>query len=64
MNVNTANSTKEAPAKMKEWNFDALIVDLDLPDISGIDNGADFFLKKGDNPHEQFHNRVHMINRQ
>jgi DNA-binding response OmpR family regulator len=37
MNVNTANSAKEAPAKMKEWNFDAFIVDLDLQDISGIE---------------------------
>ena len=81
MNVETAKSAKEALAKMKDRNFDALVVDFDLPDISGIEflkivrakgdttpiiiftgvgrenaaiealnNGADFFLKKGEDP--------------
>jgi DNA-binding response OmpR family regulator len=93
MSVETARSAKEALARLKDRNFDALIVDLDLPDISGIEflkiirakgdttsviiftgvggenaaiealnNGADFFLKKGDDPHEQFRTMVHMIN--
>jgi DNA-binding response OmpR family regulator/Flp pilus assembly protein TadD len=93
MSVETARSAKEALAKLKDRNFDALVVDLDLPDISGIEflkiirakgdttsiiiftgvggenaaiealnNGADFFLKKGDDPHAQFRTMVHMIN--
>jgi CheY-like chemotaxis protein len=93
MNVDTARTAKEALAKMKDRNFDALVVDYDLPDISGIEflkiirakgdttpiiiftgvgrenaaiealnNGADFFLKKGEDPHAQFRNMVHMIN--
>jgi len=93
MSVDTAMTAKEALAKMKDRNFDALVVDFDLPDISGIEflkiirakgdtipiiiftgvgrenaaiealnNGADFFLKKGEDPHAQFRNMVHMIN--
>jgi CheY-like chemotaxis protein len=93
MNVDTVRSAKEALAKMKDRNFDALVVDFDLPDISGIEflkiirakgdttpiiiftgvgrenaaiealnNGADFFLQKGEDPHSQFRNMVHMIN--
>jgi DNA-binding response OmpR family regulator len=93
MNVDTAKTAKEALAKMKDRSFDALVVDFDLPDISGIEflkivrakgdttpiiiftgvgrenaaiealnNGADFFLKKGEDPHAQFRNMVHMIN--
>jgi DNA-binding response OmpR family regulator/Tfp pilus assembly protein PilF len=93
MSADTAKSAKEALAKMKDKNFDALVVDYDLPDISGIEflkivrakgdttpviiftgvgrenaaiealnNGADFFLKKGEDPHAQFRNMVHMIN--
>lgn len=93
MSVETARSAKEALARLKDRNFDAIIVDLDLPDISGIEflkiirakgdttsviiftgvggenaaiealnNGADFFLKKGDDPHGQFRTMVHMIN--
>jgi len=93
MNVDTAKTAKEALAKMKDRTFDALVVDFDLPDISGIEflkivrakgdttpiiiftgvgrenaaiealnNGADFFLKKGEDPHAQFRNMVHMIN--
>ena len=93
MSVDTAKTAKEALAKMKDRNFDALVVDFDLPDISGIEflkiirakgdttpiiiftgvgrenaaiealnNGADFFLKKGEDPHAQFRNMVHMIN--
>jgi DNA-binding response OmpR family regulator len=93
MSVDTAKSAKEALAKMKDRIFDALVVDFDLPDISGIEflkivrakgdttpiiiftgvgrenaaiealnNGADFFLKKGEDPHAQFRNMVHMIN--
>ena len=93
MNVDTAKNAKEALAKMKDRGFDALVVDFDLPDISGIEflkivrakgdttpiiiftgvgrenaaiealnNGADFFLKKGEDPHAQFRSMVHMIN--
>ncbi|OPX63604.1 MULTISPECIES: response regulator [unclassified Methanoregula] len=93
MNVDTAKTAKEALAKMKDRSYDALVVDFDLPDISGIEflkivrakgdttpiiiftgvgrenaaiealnNGADFFLKKGEDPHAQFRNMVHMIN--
>ncbi len=93
MSVDTAKSAKEALAKIKDRNYDALVVDFDLPDISGIEflkiirakgdttpiiiftgvgrenaaiealnNGADFFLKKGEDPHAQFRNMVHMIN--
>lgn len=93
MNVDTAKTAKEALSKMKDRVFDALVVDFDLPDISGIEflkivrakgdttpiiiftgvgrenaaiealnNGADFFLKKGEDPHSQFRNMVHMIN--
>jgi DNA-binding NarL/FixJ family response regulator/Tfp pilus assembly protein PilF len=93
MSVDTARSAKEALTRMKERNFDALVVELDLPEISGIEflriirakgdttpiiiftgvggentviealnNGADFFLKKGENPHAQFRTLVHMIN--
>ena len=82
MNVDTAKTAKEALSKMKDRVFDALVVDFDLPDISGIEflkivrakgdttpiiiftgvgrenaaiealnNGADFFLKKGEDPH-------------
>lgn len=93
MSVETAKNAKEALAKMKDRSFDALVVDFDLPDISGIEflkivrakgdttpiiiftgvgrenaaiealnNGADFFLKKGEDPHAQFRSMVHMIN--
>jgi CheY-like chemotaxis protein len=93
MRVDTAKSGKEALAKVKDKIFDALVVDFDLPDISGIEflkiirakgdttpiiiftgvgrenaaiealnNGADFFLKKGEDPNAQFRNMVHMIN--
>lgn len=93
MTVATATSAKEALALMNQQNFDALVVDFDLPDISGIEflkivrakgdttpviiftgvgrehaaiealnNGADFFLKKGEDPHAQFRQMVHMIN--
>lgn len=93
MNVETVKSAKEALAQLKQKNFDAIVVDFDLPDISGIEflkiirakgdttpviiftgvgrentaiealnNGADFFLKKGEEPHAQFRDMVHMIN--
>jgi CheY-like chemotaxis protein/regulator of sirC expression with transglutaminase-like and TPR domain len=93
MKVDTARTAKEALARMKDRIFDALVVDFDLPDISGIEllkiirakgdttpviiftgvgrenaaiealnNGADFFLKKGEDPHAQFRSMVHMIN--
>ncbi len=93
MSVETARSAKEALAKLKDRNFDAFVVDLGLPDISGIEflkiirakgdttpiiiftgvgqenaaiealnNGADFFLKKGEDPPAQFRTMVHMIN--
>src|SRR5512137_1883771 len=93
MSVETARSAKEALARLKDRSFDALVVDFDLPDISGIEflkivrakgdttpiiiftgvgrenaaiealnNGADFFLKKGEDPHAQFRTMVHMIN--
>jgi len=93
MNVESAMSSKEALAKMKERNFDAVVLELDLPEIPGIEflkiirakgdttpvviftgmggentvinalnNGADFFLKKSDDPQVQFRGLVHMIN--
>jgi CheY-like chemotaxis protein len=93
MSVETASSAKEALSLLKDKSFDALVVDFDLPDISGIEflkiirakgdttpiiiftgvgrenaaiealnNGADFFLKKGEEPHAQFRSMVHMIN--
>ena len=91
MNVDTAMTAKEALAKMKDRKFDALVVDFDLPDISGIEflkiirakgdtipiiiftgvgrenaaiealnNGADFFLKKGRGTafHGPFHGNI------
>jgi DNA-binding response OmpR family regulator len=93
MNVETAKTAKDALVILKDRTFDALVVDFDLPDISGIEllkmirskgdttpiiiftgvgrenaaiealnNGADFFLKKGEDPHAQFRNMMHMIN--
>ena len=93
MQVETAKTAKEALAKLEDRSFDALVIDFDLPDISGIallkiirtkgdttpiiiftgvgrenaaiealNNGADFFLKKGDDPSTQFRTMVHMIN--
>jgi DNA-binding response OmpR family regulator len=93
MSVATATSAKEALSLMNQQIFDAMVVDFDLPDISGIEflkivrakgdttpviiftgvgrehaaiealnNGADFFLKKGEDPHAQFRQMVHMIN--
>ena len=93
MSVRTAASAKGALSLMKEMPFDALVVDIDLPEISGLEllkilrakgdttpviiftgvgrelaaiealnNGADFFLQKGDEPHAQFRTMVHMIN--
>ena len=93
MEVQTTTSAKDALSLMKDTPFDALVVDFDLPEISGIEflkiirakgdttpviiftgvgkenaaiealnNGADFFLQKGEDPHAQFRNMVHMIN--
>jgi DNA-binding response OmpR family regulator/Flp pilus assembly protein TadD len=93
MSVETATSAKQALTLTNEHTFDALVVDFDLPDISGIEflkiirakgdatpviiftgvgreyaaiealnNGADFFLKKGEEPSAQFRTMVHMIN--
>lgn len=93
MQVETAGTAKEALIRLKDRSFDAFVVDLDLPEISGIEflkivrakgdttpviiftgvgqenaaiealnNGADFFLKKGEDPQAQFRTMVHMIN--
>lgn len=93
MRVDCVMTVKAALALMKDRNFDAFVVDLDLPEISGIEflkivrakgdttpviiftgvagenaaiealnNGADFFLKKGEDPQAQFRKMVHMIN--
>ncbi len=93
MNVETAKTAQDALTILKDRTFDALVVDFDLPEISGIEflkiirskgdttpviiftgvgrenaaiealnNGADFFLKKGEDPHAQFRTMVHMIN--
>jgi len=92
MSVRTARSSKEALGILSRTAFDALVVDYDLPDISGsgllkilrgrgdvtpviiftgvgreqaaidaLNNGASFFLKKGENPQTEFLELEQMI---
>jgi DNA-binding response OmpR family regulator len=92
MSVRTARSSKEALEILSQNTFDALIMDYDLPEISGtgllkilrgkgdvtpviiftgvgreqaaidaLNNGASFFLKKGENPQTQFLELEQMI---
>jgi len=92
MQVETSVSTKEALTKVLKSEYDVIIVDYYMPEITGIEflkilrakgdttpviiftgvgrelaaiealnNGADFFLQKGDDPKNQFRELVHMI---
>ena len=92
MTIQTAQSAKEALGILVRNNFDAIIVDYDMPEISGIEflkilrkqgdttpiimftgvggeyaaiealnNGANFFLKKGEDPQRQFRELVVMV---
>jgi len=94
MAVETAQSAKEGLKILKGKSFDAIIVDYDMPEITGIDflkilrsmgdttpviiftavgrenaaiealnNGANFFLKKGEDPRMQFRELVTMVKR-
>jgi len=92
MKVDTSRSSKDALNQVDKKEYDAIILDYSLPEISGIDflkilrakgdttpiiiftgvgreraaiealnNGADFFLQKGDDPQTQFRELAHMI---
>lgn len=92
MTVQTAQSAKEALTILTQKSFDAIIVDYDMPEISGIgflkilrkqgdttpvivftgiggenaaiealNNGANFLLKKGDDPRYPFRELVTMV---
>lgn len=92
MTIQTAQSAKEALGTLAQNSFDAIIVDYDMPEISGIEflkilrkqgdttpiimftgvggeyaaiealnNGANFFLKKGEDPRHQFRELVTMV---
>ncbi len=92
MTIQTAESAKEALSILAQKSFDVIIVDYDMPDISGIDflkilrkqgditpiivftgiggeyaaiealnNGANFFLKKGESPRHQFRELETMV---
>lgn len=92
MTVETTTSSKEALLKLQNSQYDALVVDYYMPEITGLEllkilrakgdstpvivftgvgrelaaiealnNGADFFLQKGDDPRTQFRELVHMI---
>lgn len=94
MTVQTAQSAKEALSTLAQKSFDVLIVDYDMPEISGIEflkilrkhgdttpiilftglggeytaiealnNGANFLLKKGEDPRHQFRELVEMVKR-
>ncbi len=94
MAVETAQSAKEGLKILQDKSFDAIIVDYDMPDITGIEflkiirskgdttpviiftavgrehaaiealnNGANFFLKKGEDPRMQFRELVTMAKR-
>jgi PAS domain S-box-containing protein len=94
MNVETTPSTKDALTLVSKKEYDAIVVDCYMPEITGLNflkilraqgdttpiimftgvgrenaaiealnNGADFFLKKGDDPRTQFRELVHMIQR-
>lgn len=92
MKIETSLSCKEALGIVARKEYDAIVVDYYMPEITGIDflkilrakgdttpiiiftgvgrehaaieainNGADFFLQKGDDPKTQFRELVHMI---
>jgi len=92
MKVRTAQSAVDALGLIAQNSYDAIVVDYDLPDITGIEflkilrgkgdttpiilftgigkehaaiealnNGADFFVKKGDDPQTQFRTLVDVI---
>ncbi|MGD1004293.1 MAG: response regulator [Methanoregulaceae archaeon] len=92
MKVDTTPSTKEALTKITKTEYDAIVLDFYMPEISGIEflkilrskgdttpviiftgvgreqtaiealnNGADFILKKGEDPKTQFRELAHMI---
>jgi DNA-binding response OmpR family regulator len=94
MSVETAQSAKEGLKILQDKSFDAIIVDYDMPEITGIaflkiirskgdttpviiytavgrehaaiealNNGANFFLKKGEDPRVQFRELVTMAKR-
>lgn len=94
MQVTTSMSTKECLTLLNTRNFDAIIVDYDIPEINGIEflkilrakgdttpviiftgvgceyaaiealnNGANFFLKKGEDVQPQLREMVHMVRR-
>ncbi len=94
ISIETAQSAKEGIRILKEKSFDAIIVDYDMPEITGIDflkivrshgdttpvivftaigrehaaiealnNGANFFSKKGEDARTQFHELVTMVKR-
>ena len=94
MTLQTAQSAKEALKVMLDKTFDAIIVDYDMPEITGIEflkilrskgdttpviiftavgrehaaiealnNGANFFLKKGEDPRMQFRELLSMVKR-
>jgi PAS domain S-box-containing protein len=92
MTIQTAQSAKEALTTLTQKSFDVIIVDYDMPDITGIDflkilrkqgdttpiivftgvggeyaaiealnNGANFFLKKGEDPRHPFRELMTMV---
>jgi PAS domain S-box-containing protein len=92
MQVETTRSTKEALGIVTKNEYDAIVLDCFMPELTGIDflkilrakgdttpiiiftgvgrensvieainYGADFFLKKGDDPKTQFRELAHMI---
>ncbi len=92
MNIQTAQSAKEALGTLEQKSFDVIIVDYDMPEISGIEflkilrkhgdttpiivftglggeyaaiealnNGANFLLKKGEDPRHQFRELTTMV---
>lgn len=94
MAVETAQSAKEGLKILQGKSFDVIIVDYDMPEITGIEflkilrskgdstpiiiftavgrehaaiealnNGANFFLKKGEDPRMQFREMVAMVKR-
>jgi len=94
MTVETVTSAKEALVLTKRKVYDAIIVDFDMPEISGIEflrilrargdttpvifftgvgkentaiealnSGADFYLRKGEDPHTQFVGMMEMIDK-
>jgi DNA-binding response OmpR family regulator len=94
MTIQTAQSAKEALSTLAQKSFDVIIVDYDMPEISGIEflkilrkhgdttpiivftgrggeytaiealnNGANFLLKKGEDPRHQFRELATMVKR-